>query len=186
MRTFSGIRHDQRGAVLLVTLMVLLILTTLGIAVISTTTTEIMITGNAKLQKMAFYGGDGGGRSVEPILEESLNERAVPAIHASPSGPVVDPAGLMDELLGIIDSSDDPMLDPDLISTLGDVVVRVDVDRIARRFQGGSSIEFGSGYEGIGKSSASGGTAIMYQIDASGEFGRSQGQVGNVYIYRPR
>jgi hypothetical protein len=117
------IKGDQRGAVLLVTMMILLILTVFGVAAISTTTSEIRIAANAKSQSMGFYGADGGGRTYVPI------------------------------------------------------------DRIDQQLLTGGASEFGSGYEGIGASSSSGGIGIFYKMDSVGQIGSSQSQVSHLYIY---
>lgn len=51
---------DNRGAVLVIALMLLAVLTILGIAALNTTTTEIRISGNEKVYKEAFYNAEAG------------------------------------------------------------------------------------------------------------------------------
>ena len=172
----------------MITLMALLVLTVLAITAISTTTTEIRITGNAKLQELVFYGADGGSRSYPPILKETLKTGSfVPAKYVTPMGPVQDAANFAAEVFGtagddgLIDSASDST--PDLYADLEPVEVGVDVDRITEGYISGSAIEFASGYEGIGLAAAQGGVGIFYQADSLGHMRRSRAQVSEVYIH---
>lgn len=186
MKGALRIFKDQRGSILLVALMILLILTALGIAAISTTTTEVRIAGNSTAQNRVFYGADGGSRTYPPILKETIQSRAVPARFIQPDGPVGDPSNLTAEIFGFTPNDgleDSPVNNPDLFSTLDAVEVRLDLDRVQERFLSGGAAEFAGGYEGIGASSASGGVGIFYQADSVGQMGRSQAQVSQVYIH---
>lgn len=180
------LRTDEHGSILLVALMVLLILTALGIAAISTTTTEVRITGNARVQNAVFYGADGGGRTYAPILQETIANRAVPTRFIEPNGPVGDPVNLTAEIFGFIPNDgfeDSPLSDPDLFSTLDTLEIRLDLDRVQERLLSGGAAEFAGGYEGIGASASGGNVGIYYQADSVGLAGRSQAQVSQVYIH---
>jgi hypothetical protein len=181
--------HNQQGSILFVALMVLLILTTLGIAAISTTTTEVRITGNAALQNMVFYGADGGGRSYPPVLTETIENRAVPTRFIAPGGPVGDAVDLTAEIFGFSPNdglTDDPFADPDLSAALDIVEVRLDLDRLQERLLAGGAAEFAGGYEGIGAASAGGNVGIYYQADSVGQTGQSQARLSEVYIHHVR
>jgi hypothetical protein len=52
--------HNNEGAVLVIALMLLAVLTILGVAALNTTTTEIRISGNEKVYKDAFYRAEAG------------------------------------------------------------------------------------------------------------------------------
>jgi hypothetical protein len=183
------VSHDQKGAVLLVTMMILLILTVFGVAAISTTTSEIRIAANAKTQIGGFFGADGGGRTYVPILLSAIDNRTIPL---APLGSPVMDSHLMDELLGMTVAppddgiSDTPTNHPDLSLTAGSVTVGVDIDRINAQLLSGGASEFASGYEGIGASSSSGGIGIYYKMDSVGQIGLSQSQVSHTYIYYVR
>jgi PilX N-terminal len=183
MRVNIASEDGQKGAILLVTMMILLALTVLGIAAISTTTSELRIAGNAKFQNMVFYGADGGGRTYGPLLKSAIDNRLL-----STAPPVADP-NLFSEIMGMWVSppndgvSDTPTNYPDLSMTAGPITVGVDIDRVQQRFLSGGAIEFAAGYEGIGASSVSGGIGIYYKIDSVGSIGPSQAQVSQVYIY---
>ena len=51
---------NEKGAVLVIALMLLAVLTVLGVAALNTTTTEIRISGNEKVYKQAFYTAEAG------------------------------------------------------------------------------------------------------------------------------
>ena len=183
MKRYIVSDERQRGAVLLVTMMILLILTVMGIAAISTTTTEIRIAGNAKLQNTVFYGADGGGRIAIPILKSSLDNRVVPA------GPVLD-SNLINEIEGITPNdgaTDDPVNSPDIQMVVGGVTVGVDIDRLESHgaFSAGGAIEFASGYEGIGvgMSGGGGGIGFHFGINSIGGIGPSQSHVYQEYTH---
>ncbi|HUK55794.1 MAG TPA: PilX N-terminal domain-containing pilus assembly protein [Nitrospiria bacterium] len=174
----------QKGAILMVTMMILLVLTVMGIAAISTTTSELRITGNANVQNMVFYGADGGSRTYAPILKTAIDTRTL-----STAPPVAD-SNLLNEIMGMTVAppndgpTDTPTNHPDLSLTAGNVTVGVDIDRIQERLLSGGASEFGGGYEGIGASSVSGGIGIYYAMDSVGQIGtRVQSQVSHVYIY---
>ncbi len=59
MKTKHGLK-DQKGVALVVALIMLLVLTFIGLAAISTTSYEARIAGNERVYNNAFYAGDGG------------------------------------------------------------------------------------------------------------------------------
>ena len=177
---------SQRGSIMLVTLMIMLILTTLGLAAISTAITEVRITGNAKLLNAVFYGADGGGRVYPSILSETIETRTVPLRYLSPAGPVVDPIDLTAEVFGFAspaESEDSAFTEPDLLVDMNPVSVGVDVDRVQERILSGGAAEFAGGYEGIGASAAGGSVGIFYQVESVGQLSRGQSEVAHVYIH---
>jgi len=59
MKTKDDLK-DQKGIALVVALIMLLVLTFIGLAAISTTSYEARIAGNERVYNNAFYAGDGG------------------------------------------------------------------------------------------------------------------------------
>lgn len=55
-----GSRHDQRGAVLVVGLIILMVLTVLGVSSMNTATLELTMTGNAQFHQEAFQAAETG------------------------------------------------------------------------------------------------------------------------------
>ncbi|GAG11109.1 unnamed protein product, partial [marine sediment metagenome] len=52
--------NNEKGSVLLVSVLILILVTVIGIAATNTSTIEILISGNDKWHKMAFHEADGG------------------------------------------------------------------------------------------------------------------------------
>lgn len=65
--------YDECGAVLAVSLIILVLLSLLGIAALNSTDTEMMISANERDHKDAFYYADGGVNVGSEILEESID-----------------------------------------------------------------------------------------------------------------
>lgn len=58
MGIFSRDSKNENGSVLVVSLLILMLLTIIGIAAMSTTNVELRIAGNEKYYKMALYAGE--------------------------------------------------------------------------------------------------------------------------------
>jgi len=68
--------QSQRGAALIIAIMILLILTVLGVYAVTTSTLETKIAGNERVLKDAFYAADGGidcGRMVIALFLTEQN-----------------------------------------------------------------------------------------------------------------
>lgn len=70
--SFRGIVHNQNGMVLVVSLLLLLILSILGIATIDTSVMEMQISANNKFNRQAFTQADGGTQAGGMLLEENI------------------------------------------------------------------------------------------------------------------
>ncbi|MBI3620611.1 MAG: pilus assembly PilX N-terminal domain-containing protein [Nitrospirae bacterium] len=55
-----GVLGQERGAALVMSLVIMLVLTFLGIIAMLTSTTELSLSGNYRLSKEAYYAADGG------------------------------------------------------------------------------------------------------------------------------
>jgi len=64
------ILRNEKGAVFITALFVLLLLTIIGIAAITTTTTDLQIAGNQKLHSMAFYAAEAGIEVGRELLDD--------------------------------------------------------------------------------------------------------------------
>lgn len=158
--------NNERGAILITILLLMAIVTLIGIIAINTATVDIQISGQTKRSSMAFGGAEAGVDLAIPVIENTLANGALPAM---PSGYTI-PSGsnLLDEI------QSDPTVSPSTfdtdvsISNLNGVAVDIDIDRLYVYVIPGSSLEFASGYEGIGAGAAGGGVGVLYRIDAQG------------------
>lgn len=153
--------NNERGAILITILLLMAIVTLIGIIAINTATVDIQISGQTKRSSMAFGGAEAGVDLAIPVIENALANGALPP------GLTYGP-----DLLAEIQSDptvSDPAFDTDItVSNLNGVAVNVDIDRLYVYVIPGSSLEFASGYEGIGAGAAGGGVGVLYRIDARG------------------
>ncbi len=81
-------RREESGVTLVITLMILLVLTLIGAAALMTSSVDLRITGNERVQKQAFYAADAGlhyGRANPPVPLTNINA-ANPGSFSNPSG----------------------------------------------------------------------------------------------------
>jgi len=160
MRTLN----NERGAILITTLLLIVIITLIGIIAINTATVDIQISGQTKRSSMAFGGAEAGVDLAIPVIENTLADGALPSM---PSGFTYG-----SDLVAEIQTDptiSDPAFDTDItISNINGVRVDVDIDRLYKYIIPGGALEFASGYEGIGAGAAGGGVGVLYRIDAQG------------------
>ncbi len=181
---------NERGMVLIVSLLLLLVATVVGITALSTSTTNVIIAGNQRLKEINFTGADSGAYVCSAVIDSTAFYSSVDSNYSSL---VQDSSDFLDEINGG-DGGDCPVLSPtctnpapDIQFTMGSgssaITVSVDVDYLYAAFSAGSAVEFASGYEGIGKSASGGGASIYYAISSVGQ--GSVGSENSVYaVYR--
>jgi Tfp pilus assembly protein PilX len=171
MKYIFYIRSNEKGSTLLISILILLLLTVIGIAATNTSTIEILISGNDKLAKKAFYAADGGIgyaiRAIEDIMENSgnaanynvgdgnLTKLTVEIRHVDPDQQRDDPI------------TSCPFLNP----SIGSYNMAIYIDRYRRKYPPGSSAEFG------GASSAAKVTVYHYINSGSSGPTNSRGKV---------
>ena len=167
----------ERGSVLVVALLILVILTIIGISVAGTAQIGIQIAGNGKFHKIAFYHAESGIYLTPKLVRDCLETGAQPTLSTITyldTGTNV----FYREILGF-NAHDSAK---DIRYTLGGNKVEVDVERTKTEPLPGGGAEFGSGAEGIGVG-AVGGVAIYYTLDALGE-GPSSSRSNVEAVYR--
>lgn len=185
----AKVLNNQRGSVINVALLILILIFLIGIGLNKISTTDIKIANNMKTQATTFYDTEAGLEGVSELLELNVNcplgfrdKTDVPAL----------PAGweriegnfiVTDLAFWRRDIADDPRLDPDPASNTDIIAYSVDpglsdypVDLDSphtffsiggqTRFASGSAIQMAAGYEGLGKGAATGGASIVYDIYA--------------------
>jgi Tfp pilus assembly protein PilX len=168
--------------VLIVSLLLLLVATVVGITALSTSTTKVMIAGNQRLSEMNFSSADGGISASVPIIETTAYDRAVSATYSADPDITIS-ADFTNEITGALPMDADTAAAPDIGFALGSTTVSVDVDYLYASSPAGSAIEFASGYEGFGKGAGSGGAEVYYTVNSLSE-GDAGSESGVYAVYR--
>ena len=160
--------NNEKGAVLITMLLLLIVITLAGIIAINISTVDIQIAGYTRKSSTAFGGAEAGVDIAIPVIENTL---APPDgwLPLAATGIISDfDTTLENEITGGSDNDTDTANgSPDItIDDINGVEVKIDIDRLYAYTLPGSNVGFASGYEGIGAGSAGGGTAILYRIDA--------------------
>ena len=179
----SQLINNQRGVALIAVLFLLVIMTVIGLAAMSSSTIDQRMSGNVRGMEQRFSAADGGVAMATTIIEKTVAERQVPLAYTSLV--VSNQTTFVNELMGVTPNdsvSDNPSTSPDLRTTLDNKTVGVDVDRLHASIVAGGSLEFASGYEGIGAGVAGGGIEILYQDNAlATDMASVQTQINSVY-----
>jgi len=198
IRAFHGAKeeiitaHQQssRGSALIVTILVLLLLTVIGIFAVSTSTVEMRISGIDREWREAFYTGDSGGSVGMHVVREILHE--VPSSVADLDPPwdnasVINAdlfSGTSPELYTDGRNPDTPESEPPDVKSQGDSAnlglsadtqLRVDIDRLNACQLAGGGTEFAAAYEGLGKGVA-GAVGIVFVMDSVGRSSSAHAQ----------
>ena len=192
---FSTFRNED-GSTVVITLLILVALTLTGISAITTSSIDIQIAANDKLYKIALHNADSGVFAVPKVISRTVNEGTTPG---NIGGEVKTFDAFTYQDLGtndndgsslpsdstffkevFYDTDYDP--EPDIVFTLNNNDISVDVQRLPAVQIGGGGAEFLSGYEGIGTSS-SGSVVYPYIINSLGRAqNNTQANVSVVYL----
>lgn len=159
----------QRGALLVTSLVLMLVLVVLGTLTTMLTVTERFISRNHKMAKDVFYVADGGHPLAVKVIEDMVLSREGDYQNFTLEGNLKnelmdyhrDSSTLNDRLL------DSPRHVPDIRGTLGNRSVHIDIDRLTTTLLYGGSAEFAAGGEGTGL----GGRAskkVLFEIRSEG------------------
>ncbi|MHB8987529.1 MAG: PilX N-terminal domain-containing pilus assembly protein [Desulfobulbia bacterium] len=183
---------NERGFILVTAMVVLLLLMLIGIGGMRTSSIEVLIAGNDKFHKEAFYSADSGAY-LTPILLTLTRDTAADPLPAQ-LGPQItlwgiDGTSLSDgtrfynETMGFVE--DVAPLDPDFQVRMGLMPVDVDIDHTGSHQQVGGGAEFGMGAAGVGAGSAAG-VWIGYTLTATGQAPKSSVSIVSAnYRYVP-
>ncbi len=180
---------NERGFVLVTAMVILLLLMLIGIGAMRTSSIEVLIAGNDKFHKEAFYSADSGAYLTPILLTLARDTAADPA-----AGPQVtlwgidgttpsDGTRFYNETMGFVE--DVTPLDPDFRVQVGLMPVDVDIDHTGSHQQVGGGAEFGMGAAGVGAGSAAG-VWIGYTLTATGQAPKSSVSIVSAnYRYVP-
>jgi Tfp pilus assembly protein PilX len=177
-------KHDERGYILITILLLLLVLTVIGMAAISTSTIENVLSGNIRLHERNISKADSGAEVSSALIERAVREQDTLGF-ANIINPVfltTDVNYLPTELRTSAFNTDTQ----DTAFVIDTQNVTVDIDKMYTKWIGGTAIEFASGYEGTGKSGGSG-FYTFFRINATGAgLVSSVAQIGEIYRYVPK
>lgn len=170
---------NEQGFVLVVGLLALLVITVLGVLALSTSTTEVIVSGNMRLREINFASAESGLELSIPTLKYAIYNDTFGNYSY-----IVNDSSLATELrLGPTFDPDRADAAPDLRFTLGQLIVSVDIDKMFAGPCEGAAIEFASGYEGIGLGGG-GGICAYYRVNSIGQSDvGSRNVIGGVYRY---
>jgi len=168
MRYILHIGNNEKGSALIISILILLLLTIIGIAATNTSTIEILISGNDKVHKMAFHQAEGGTEVGRELLEQNI---------ACPTGFKNEPIDIGNTRIEKkdfwqnesnattcsypSDSNRDIHMPANATST--DAHTNIKLYGVTE-LSTGTAIQMAAGYEGKGKGAATGGGHIVYDL----------------------
>jgi hypothetical protein len=165
MKYILHIRSNEEGSTLVLSVLILLLLTIIGIAATNTSTIEILISGNNRVQKMAFHQADGGTEVGIELVEQNISLAGFDSTELANLGDVnvtslnlylnVPPINMPD------DNNRDAFFPKDYAGN--DPHTNLTVGGNPGLSTGGA-MQMAAGYEGKGKSSAGAGSYVVYDI----------------------
>jgi Tfp pilus assembly protein PilX len=174
------IKKNEKGYVLVTSLLLMMVLTVIGLAAIGTSSFENSISGNIKERIQDVSLADGALELSGPLIKRCLLFQDTDGYNQ-----IVDDAALVSECRGVAVDPDDPV-DPQQNPGVSDVSfgsVLVDIDFLYKKAGAGSGLAMLEGYEGGGHGSA-GGAEYYYRVNATNTGqANSRGSIGAIYRY---
>jgi hypothetical protein len=177
--------NNQRGSVINVALLILILIFLVGIGLNKISTTDIKIANNMKTQATTFYEAEAGLEGVSELLELNvacpLGFRDTTDTPSLPGGweriegnfIVTDLAFWRRDTIGDPRDDRDPETNSNIVAySVSDYPLALDEPHTSFsiagqvRYSTGSAIQMAAGYEGLGKGAAAGGASILYDIYA--------------------
>ena len=165
MKYILHIRSNEKGSTLVLSILILLLLTVIGIAATNTSIIEILISGNDKVHKMTFHQADGGTEVGIELVEQNISLAGFDATDLANLGDVnvtslnlylkVPPIYMPD------DNNRDAFFPKDYAGNEPHTNLTIGGNT---GLSTGGAIQMAAGYEGKGKSSAGGGSYVVYDI----------------------
>lgn len=168
---------NERGVAMLTILMLMLILTVIGLASITSTSLDIKMAGGERMRESSLHAAEACMSSAVQIIQQTLQGSAIPAtLTVGGANPALSTSPLQAEILGQSDNNPDTA-DPSVAGVAANAVlsipsaasptftVNMDIDRLYAKAKAGGSLQFAAGYEGSAAGAAGGGIEIFYRID---------------------
>lgn len=168
MNKWLNIPSNEQGSILVISLVILMMLTLIGIAITTTASLELQISGNEKLSQIAFYEADGGTEVGYELLEQNLGcaggftNTTITGNNSAQSVQVANSIFWQDTSADVPTVATRDFFFP---STNPATVPRTDFTVGGNtQLSTGSAIQMVSGYEGKGKAAGAGGAFILYDM----------------------
>ena len=163
--------NNEKGAVLVVALIIMGLLAIIGTAIMMTTSIELRIARNERVSKTAFYRAE-NGRIMGALASEAaawgIDYNDGDEFEVTGSGVFIMDGDFIMEAFDL-DNSIDQVTDADEVDVRvlegGLQSADVDVDKLSTALLPGSSAEFAAGYEGAG---AAAGVMTRLRMDSIG------------------
>ena len=197
MKNSKAILHEENGFVLVVTMLILVVLTLIGISATRNTSIELQIAGNEKWSQEGFYKADGATQTTVVIIEESIFNGGidqnnywntfvnnlnfymkepeelyiggiVPVLPTPPS------TGLDWSLAGNPAGNGVDIYMPRSSGAITKPYSQMKAAGVSQ-LTPGAALHMASGYEGVGQSAGQGGGQVVYDIWAN-HFGQSNSE----------
>jgi hypothetical protein len=174
-RIVEAIRNE-RGAVLIVSLFLMVVIALIGLAAILTTSADIKSSRLDRLDKSAFYAADAGVEVVPNVVDYYVDNMPdstnYPSNLSTELQPLMKDQYFLNEIMGYSNNNDKDTdstdASPDVEMTLQGRDVDLDIDRFHTQHSDGAAAESLLGYEGVGSGLGGGAISIYYRSDAKG------------------
>jgi Tfp pilus assembly protein PilX len=183
-------RHDEKGFVLIVTMLVLVVLTIFGLAALDNSTFELRIAANDRWSKVAFNLADGGVYSSSKLITTAIEGGEDPgkagadpdyssvlsyAFTSEKDGTAINNADgdFYRRVMGFsaVQTSPDFQIKPNGPNSTEALEVRI-AERNSAMIAGGG-VEFGAGAAGVGAGASGGGAAVTFDVEVNGYAGNN-------------
>jgi len=175
--------NNEKGAVLVVALIIMGVLAVIGTAIIITSSIELNIAQNDKVAKTAFYRAE-NGRVIAAMVAEAA---AWGIDYADGDEFEVTGSDIFildgDFIMEAFNDADDVSVSPDvrvleLVGSTHEQSADLDIDKTETSLLPGGSAEFGSGYEGAG---AAGGMQTKILVTSIGS--EPSGAIARIMVH---
>ncbi len=171
--------RNEKGMILIVVMLLMILVTGLGIMIVSSTSDNITVTGNRRLKNDNFYSGESGIDVAGPFIEDTSFERAILAKYSNFTFSSDALQEVLAQVIDLDDTGDNAGTTPDASFSLSGKTVNVDIDYLYATTAAGGAIEYAAGYEGAGKGLGQAGAPVIHRGNKpSSGAGGSQGKVG--------
>jgi len=175
---------NNRGFILVITMLILVVLTLIGLSATRTTNIELQVAGNEKWSQESFYQADGASEATIMVIEESIfnggldqniywnsfvnNLNFYMKEHQELFVNQIEAQGLDWSITPVSPPDPDTGTGVDLYLPRSSGGTTKPFSQLkaggVSQFTPGSALNMASGYEGFGQSSAQGGGQVLYDV----------------------